>query len=78
MRLDENGGGGGGAIVFCGEDCRSAWVQEYKEEGKEAYVALEGFVQKHARKESEEEEKDRPIPSVQDVEEVNQFIHMNL
>lgn len=42
----------GGGMVFCCEDCRNAWYNEYGDVALEAYDALESYIQRQGRKES--------------------------
>lgn len=42
----------GGGMVFCSDDCRNAWYNEYGDVALEAYNALESYIQRQGRKES--------------------------
>ncbi|OCB87648.1 hypothetical protein A7U60_g5174 [Sanghuangporus baumii] len=73
----DGGGGPGPGVVFCREECRDAWKEEYGEVGIEAYAAVETFVQKQARcrgwsveiSDSNSEENDDKVPSTSEIEE---------
>lgn len=58
--------------VFCSDECKFSWLEEYQDLGKEAYSALETFIRKNARKDLNSdvkmEEKSRFSPSKQEVE----------
>ncbi|KAL5513400.1 SET6 [Sanghuangporus vaninii] len=73
----DGGGGPGPGVVFCREDCRDAWKEEYGEVGIDAYAAVEAIVQKQARcrgwsveiSNSNSEEDDDKVPSTGEIEE---------
>ncbi|KAL5492644.1 SET6 [Sanghuangporus weigelae] len=85
VQRDSGGGSGGGGsgsapgpgVVFCREECRDAWKEEYGEVGIEAYAAVEAFVQKQARSRgwsvgisnSNSEEDGDKVPTTSEIEE---------
>ncbi|KAL5531236.1 hypothetical protein ACEPAG_4113 [Sanghuangporus baumii] len=74
----DGGGPGPGppGVVFCREECRDAWKEEYGEVGIEAFAAVEAFVQKQARNRgwsvqisNSNSEDDDKVPSMSEIEE---------
>ena len=75
---DGGGGGCGGpgpGVVFCREECRDAWKNQYGQLGLEAYAAVEAFVQRQTRCKGwsvriDIGEDDGNVPSSSEIEEV--------